>query len=91
MPTMPDAVTPFPPATRRRPWRWLLGTLGLAGVVLAATQLPLDRWILDLVEWVRGAGGLGMAVFALAYVLATVLMLPGSSQRERATLAFRCA
>jgi uncharacterized membrane protein YdjX (TVP38/TMEM64 family) len=46
--------------------------------VAAALLLPLDRWLLGLVEWIRGAGGVGVAVYALAYGLATVLLLPGS-------------
>jgi len=55
--------------------------LALAAVLVAALAaallLPLDRWLLALVEWVRGAGALGVAGFAAAYVLATVLLLPG--------------
>lgn len=58
------------------------GRLTLIAAVLAAIAaaalLPLGPWALALVEWVRSAGVLGLAVFALAYVLATLLLLPGS-------------
>lgn len=46
--------------------------LGLVAVV------PLTRWALDLVEWIRGAGAVGVVAYALAYVLATLFFLPGS-------------
>jgi uncharacterized membrane protein YdjX (TVP38/TMEM64 family) len=38
----------------------------------------LAHWLLGLVEWARAAGPAGAAVYGLAYVLATVLFLPGS-------------
>ncbi len=49
-------------------------------VVLAAAMkvLNVQHYLLDLVNWVRSAGWLGICVFALVYVLATVLFLPGS-------------
>jgi uncharacterized membrane protein YdjX (TVP38/TMEM64 family) len=65
-------------SSRPRLGRWAFGLLVAGGLVAAATLLPLDRWLLDLVEWIRGAGGAGVAVFALVYGLATVLLLPGS-------------
>ncbi len=38
----------------------------------------MDRYLLGFVAWVQSAGAAGMLAFALAYVLATVLFLPGS-------------
>jgi len=57
-----------------------LAGLALAVVMLVvlARLLPVDRWLLDFVAWVRGAGVTGMVVFVVAYVVATVLFLPGS-------------
>lgn len=46
----------------------------LAGFVL----LPWSDWVLGLVEWIQGAGTLGVGAYALAYVTATLLLLPGS-------------
>lgn len=54
----------------------LVGLLGAA--VAAFALLPVGRWLLGLVEWIRGAGGAGVGVFAIAYVAATALLLPGS-------------
>jgi uncharacterized membrane protein YdjX (TVP38/TMEM64 family) len=43
------------------------------------TDAPLvGQWALALVEWIRGAGVLGVVVYAFAYLGATLLLLPGS-------------
>jgi len=52
----------------------ILAALLIAGLVF----LPVNQWALRLVEWIHGAGALGVLVYALAYVLATLLLLPGS-------------
>jgi uncharacterized membrane protein YdjX (TVP38/TMEM64 family) len=54
-----------------------LALLVLASV-LAVVLLPVDRWLLALVEWIRSAGALGVASYAFAYIAATLLLLPGS-------------
>src|SRR5262245_58825858 len=51
----------------------------VAAVVTAALTLPLARWMLTLVGWMRDQGALGVAVYAVVYVIATVLGLPGSA------------
>lgn len=45
---------------------------------LAIWTLPVDAWLLGLVEWVRAAGVVGVGVYAGIYVVATLLLLPGS-------------
>jgi len=50
----------------------------LAALVTAAVTLPLGQWSGQLVSWIRGAGAVGVAVYAAAYIAAAVLMLPGS-------------
>lgn len=55
--------------------------LALGAAALAATSLlllPIGPWALRLVQWVQGAGAAGAGVFALAYVVASALLLPGS-------------
>ncbi|MFT4604400.1 MAG: putative membrane protein YdjX (TVP38/TMEM64 family) [Rhodothermales bacterium] len=44
----------------------------------AALTLPLSEWALALVEWITGAGVVGVALYAVAYVVAALFMLPGS-------------
>lgn len=58
--------------------RYGLGVVVAGGVVLGLLFLPWSRWALLLVEWIRGAGGVGVGVYAVAYVAATLLLLPGS-------------
>jgi uncharacterized membrane protein YdjX (TVP38/TMEM64 family) len=52
--------------------------LAIAAVLTAAFFLPLGRWTLQVVEWVRGAGLVGVSVYFATYVAAAVLVIPGS-------------
>lgn len=64
------------PLTRARK----LGAIALLGaaVALGAWWLPFDRWLLGLAAWIQGAGAVGVVTYSIVYVLATVLLLPGS-------------
>src|SRR6478736_3640614 len=53
-----------------------LGAVVLAAIVLAALLLPLGRWIDTLVSWTRHEGALGLAGFALAFVVLSLTMMP---------------
>jgi uncharacterized membrane protein YdjX (TVP38/TMEM64 family) len=83
MPLMdPRISTPEPPPThrksRRNGWRWV----GLiAGVVLLSMLLAVVdvRTLLrEALSWIERLGAWGPVLFIAAYVLATVLFLPGS-------------
>src|SRR5437762_12241442 len=64
---------------RRSGWRRaLVALVVVVALVVAVRTLPVDRWLLDFVAWVRGAGFVGAAVFVVAYVVACVLFLPAS-------------
>lgn len=52
--------------------------LVLVAVLAAIRLLPVQAWSAALVNYVRDAGAAGVAIFAAAYVLSTVAMLPGS-------------
>ena len=43
-----------------------------------ALALPVSHWATQVVEWVRGAGLAGVAIYAAIYVTAAALMLPAS-------------
>ena len=47
-------------------------------IALAAYFLPLAQWAIALAERARQAGAIGVAIFVVAYVISTVLALPGS-------------
>lgn len=56
----------------------ILATVVLAVVLLAFIFLPLREWMVAMVGWVRSLGSLGVVVYSLIYIVATVLVLPGS-------------
>ena len=58
--------------------RTVLAVLGAAAVVAALVLLPVNQWLLALIERIQGMGPLGAVLFVVAYVAATVLLLPGS-------------
>jgi uncharacterized membrane protein YdjX (TVP38/TMEM64 family) len=51
---------------------------GIGIAALVAYFLPLAHWTIALAERARGAGAVGVAIFFAAYVISTVLALPGS-------------
>jgi uncharacterized membrane protein YdjX (TVP38/TMEM64 family) len=55
----------------------------LAALVLGLSAgfllLPLNSWLLAVVDSIRGTGAVGAVVFSIAYVAATVLFLPGAA------------
>lgn len=44
----------------------------------AALFLPVGRWLLSVVDYVRDAGAIGFVLYMVIYVAATVLFIPGS-------------
>jgi pyruvate/2-oxoglutarate dehydrogenase complex dihydrolipoamide dehydrogenase (E3) component/uncharacterized membrane protein YdjX (TVP38/TMEM64 family) len=68
---------PTPAAAGSR-LRLLVGLAVLVLLIVLVRALPVDRWLLAFVTWVREAGASGAAVFVAAYVAACVLFLPGS-------------
>jgi uncharacterized membrane protein YdjX (TVP38/TMEM64 family) len=66
-------------AQKRRPWlRVVTAALAISAIVGLLTFLPVTSWLVSVVEWIREQGTAGVALFAVAYVLAAVLLLPGS-------------
>jgi uncharacterized membrane protein YdjX (TVP38/TMEM64 family) len=62
-------------------WRWLqllVAVMGIAGLVLLFTLFPVTSRLVAVVEWIRGQGRAGWLFFAVAYVVAAVVLLPGS-------------
>ena len=56
----------------------VLASTLVASFAAALIFLPLRGWTLTLVEWVRGLGTVGGAVYVMVYILAAVFMFPGS-------------
>jgi uncharacterized membrane protein YdjX (TVP38/TMEM64 family) len=68
--------------------RKLLAVPVVLGAIAAVYLLPVDDWVLKFVGSIRDAGAIGVAVFAAAYVVATVLLLPGSVLTAGAGFAY---
>lgn len=58
--------------------RLVFGTALLLALAGAAYFLPIRPYLQSLLEWVRGMGGWGPVMLAVAYVIATVCFVPGS-------------
>jgi uncharacterized membrane protein YdjX (TVP38/TMEM64 family) len=59
-------------------WKWVALAVILLGLLAAARLLPVDQWLKAFNEWVSHLGPSGVVIFIGTYVLATVLLLPGS-------------
>jgi uncharacterized membrane protein YdjX (TVP38/TMEM64 family) len=68
--------------------KYATGLLVAGALAPALLLLPVNRWALVLVEWIREAGAIGVGVYALVYVLATLLFLPGSILTAGAGFAY---
>jgi uncharacterized membrane protein YdjX (TVP38/TMEM64 family) len=64
------------------------GILLAGGLLTALLLVPWSRWALLLVEWTRDVGLVGVVVYFVAYVAATLLLLPGSILTAGAGLAY---
>ncbi|MBA3817712.1 MAG: TVP38/TMEM64 family protein [Deltaproteobacteria bacterium] len=62
------------PTTRKL----ILAGLGIAAVIAAWLLLPVREWLIAFVAWVRDHGAGAAVVFAVVYVLAAVLLVPGT-------------
>ena len=70
-------------------WLRVGGVMAFLSLAIeAAVALPVSQWALQAVGWVRDAGAAGAAGYAALYVLAAVLMLPGSLLTAGAGLAY---
>lgn len=67
-------------ASMRTRRTWLFAGVGIVILAMAAAALllPIGRWGVALVEKAHDAGAAGVALFAAAYLIAPVLLVPGS-------------
>lgn len=69
-------------------WKWVLGGLGVAVLIVAARVLPLEEWMMRANGWLGELGPFGLFVFIGIYVVATVLFVPGLILTIGAGIAF---
>ncbi len=56
--------------------RWIAVALAVAALLLAGRALPFRDWLQDFERWIAGLGPEAYVLYAGAYVLVTVLLLP---------------
>jgi uncharacterized membrane protein YdjX (TVP38/TMEM64 family) len=67
---------------------WLATAAVVVGAVIAWYVLPVEDWIEDFTAWIARLGAWGILAFGLIYVLATLLLAPGSVMSVAAGVAF---
>ncbi|MEO8841456.1 MAG: TVP38/TMEM64 family protein [Kofleriaceae bacterium] len=55
-----------------------IGVALVVAVALAIFVVPAKQWTISFVEWMHGQGALAILIFAVAYIVAAVLLIPGS-------------
>jgi uncharacterized membrane protein YdjX (TVP38/TMEM64 family) len=74
------------------PWLGQWRSLGIGFLFVAVLAgwafLPVTDWIEDLQSWIDDFGVLGPPIFVLIYVLAVILLVPGSALTIAAGLAY---
>ena len=58
--------------------RVLIFVVLIAAFLVAASVLPVLEWLEAFLNWVKANPEISWLVFIVVYVLATVLLLPGS-------------
>jgi uncharacterized membrane protein YdjX (TVP38/TMEM64 family) len=74
--------------TCNRFFRVVMLALAVTAAATAALVLPLMEWAEIFLSWVRGFGAAGAGVYALVYVVGTVLLFPGTALTVGAGLLY---
>jgi uncharacterized membrane protein YdjX (TVP38/TMEM64 family) len=69
-------------------WKWIALGAALMGLSAAVRDLPIAQWLSAFNEWVGGLGAWGVVIFIVVYVIATVLLVPGSALTVGAGFVF---
>lgn len=76
------------PPARRFPWKIIAIVLVIVALVAAGRVLPIGEYTAAMLNWFEGLGFVGYALFALVYILFTVLFVPGAILTLGAGAAF---
>jgi uncharacterized membrane protein YdjX (TVP38/TMEM64 family) len=78
----PGSSTPEPPPphgkSRRNGWRWVGLVAGVVVLVTLLAVVDVRTLLREALSWIERLGAWGPLLFIAAYILATVLFLPGS-------------
>ena len=69
----------MPSAPKHKHFIWLAAAsiLGFVALIAAWFLLPLQEWLQGFSAWARGLGVVGVVVVSVAYVICTILLVPG--------------
>lgn len=63
-------------------YKWLLILVGIVAALIIAKQLGITNYINDFLQnslnWIDSLGSTGIIIFILLYIIATVLLIPGT-------------
>ena len=71
------------PKDRQKILYIVLSACALAALIIVIWALPVRSYLVGILEWTRGLGIWAPLVVILAYIVATVLFLPGSVLTDR--------
>jgi len=63
---------------KKIPYKLIGGVIMIIALFAASRILPLEQWLTQFNGWVAGLGTIGLVVYGLFYIVATVLFVPGA-------------
>jgi uncharacterized membrane protein YdjX (TVP38/TMEM64 family) len=84
-------MTQHDKSNRGIPWLWIGVALVVVALIAAWSLLPIGDWLQAFRQWIASLGVWGYLIFAAVYIVATVLVAPGSPLTITAGLAFGIA
>jgi uncharacterized membrane protein YdjX (TVP38/TMEM64 family) len=72
-------------------WKWVVGAVLVIALIVGWCFLPVKEWSGSFHTWIKDLGAWGMLIFGVVYIVATVLLVPGSVLTVVAGLAFGVA
>ncbi len=73
---MTETTTDAPP--KKIPWKFIISAITIIALFALWRVLPLEQWLTQFNHWVSGLGTIGMIVYGLFYIVATILFVPGA-------------
>lgn len=59
-------------------WKWLLAGLAVIALLVASRLFELEASLLRLLDWIHALGAWAPLLFVVAYILTTVVFIPGT-------------
>lgn len=60
------------------PYKLIAGVIVIIALFAASRILPIEQWLAQFNDWVASLGAIGMVVYGLFYIVATILFVPGA-------------